>query len=157
MVLSLVFLLLVSYWCAAGLSFQSFFCFVSAYSDGAFLYQKSVIKVQLSWQRHVEFCRIWVRCLYVILWWEIIMWSTWLCTDTCMGHCIANLAGLFLGWLIPDSEESGLMSWDYNYWFGGPRRYLRIPDCCIFEWYVLKIKSSTHVAIFFLLIWTTEN
>jgi hypothetical protein len=48
---SLVFLLLVSYLCAAGLSFQSFFCFVSAYSDGAFLYQKSVIKVKLKVDR----------------------------------------------------------------------------------------------------------
>jgi len=47
-----------------------------------------------------------------------MMWFTWLCTDICMGHCIVDLAGLFLGWLIPGFEESGLL-WDYNYWFGG--------------------------------------
>jgi len=47
----LIFLLLVSYLCAAGLSFQSFFCLVSAYSDGAFLYQKSIIKAQLEVDR----------------------------------------------------------------------------------------------------------
>jgi len=42
---------LVSYLCAARLFFHSFFCFVSAYSDGAFLYQKGVIKVQLKVDR----------------------------------------------------------------------------------------------------------
>jgi hypothetical protein len=189
-------------------------------------YNKSTIQ---RWQRHIEFCRIWFRCLYVILWWEIMMWFTWLCTDSCIGHWTADLAGLNAQFIIYSiiilyhdplnvssiiCSSSGVhcifavsgiltlgmlpyiariksrlnstlwctvrnpLNWLVCFWvdsfqvlkslgwcheiittgYGGPRSYLMITDCCIFEcWHVLKNKSSTHVTIFFLLTWTTEN
>jgi hypothetical protein len=87
------------------------------------------------------------------------MWFTWLCTDICMGHWTADLAGQLLVDWFQVLKSLGWCHEIITTGYGGQVAQEGISGFLIASYLNvdLKNKSFTHITIFFWSTWTREN